>query len=67
MEAVSIRKARRDADLTQAEIAKKLGVSVSTISLYETNKSDIPARKFIKFCEVVGRSRDDIFLPEITR
>lgn len=64
---ISIKAARANANMTQAEVAEKMGVTVSAVSLWEKNKGDMYARQFAKFCEIVGMSRDDIFLPEISR
>ena len=60
---ITLESARRDARLTQAEIAKKMGVSVSAVSRWEKGVSDMSARQFALFCEIVDRSRDDISLP----
>lgn len=64
---ISIKAARANANMTQAEIAEKMGVSVSAVSLWEKDKCDMSARQLSRFCEIVGIKRDDIFLPEISR
>lgn len=64
---ISIKAARVNAHMTQAEIAEKMGVSVSAVSLWEKDKCDMSARQFSRFCELVGMKRDDIFLPEMFR
>lgn len=64
---ISIKAARANANMTQAEIAEKMGVTVSAVSLWETNKCDMSARQLSHFCEIVGMQRDDIFLPDILR
>ena len=64
---ISIKAARANANMTQAEIAEKMGVTVSAVSLWEKDKCDMSARQLARFCEIVGMNRDDIFLPEISR
>ena len=64
MKPITIRGARVDAGLTQVDIARKMGVTVSAVSRWETGDTEMSASQFSKFCEIVGRSRDDIFLPD---
>ena len=59
----SPRQARSLTGMSQSEVAEKMGVSAQTITLWETGKVDISAKRFCKFCEVVDISRDDIILP----
>lgn len=61
---VTLRAARANANLTQAEAAKKLNVSKDTISNWETAKSFPDALKIRDIEQVYGISYDDIiFLP----
>ena len=60
---ITMKSARINARLTQAQLAELLGVSVPTVYLWEKGRSDIPAVKFKKFCELVGADMNDIFLP----
>ena len=43
-----IRNLREDADLTQKELAEKLGMSQTGYSKYETGENDIPTTILIK-------------------
>ena len=61
---ISMKAARHNANMTQHEMAEKMGVTVATVSHWEKGKRDLSAKDFAKFCDIVGMSRDDIFLPE---
>lgn len=62
----TLKEKRQELKKTQAEIAEIMGVTISAVSAWETNKADMPARQFIKLCNVYNVSRDDIYLPEIS-
>ena len=50
-----IRQSRRQAKLTQADLAKRLGMSRTTISQVETGvMSDLGIRKFAAICDLLG-------------
>ncbi|MCF7688753.1 MAG: helix-turn-helix domain-containing protein [Cephaloticoccus sp.] len=50
-----IRKARRQAGLTQADLAKRLGMSRTTLSQVETGViSELGIRKFAQICNRLG-------------
>ena len=53
-----IRDLREDADLTQKELADKLGMSQTGYSKYETGENDIPTAILIKLSEIYGVSID---------
>ena len=53
-----IRDLREDADMTQKEIAEKLGMSQTGYSKYETGENDIPTVILIKLSEFYGVSID---------
>ena len=60
MPKISLKAARVNAGLTQADSAERIGVSVSTIKNWETGKS-FPNQPMIeKICEVYGVSYDYI-------
>lgn len=49
---------------TQAELAKKLGVSRATVIKWETNKREMKPAYLYLFCQLTGFSEDDILLPK---
>lgn len=57
--------ARVSADLTQQELADKMGVSRSTVNDWETGKREIKTAYLYLFCSITGFSEDDIILPNI--
>lgn len=61
---ITLKAARVNAGLTQAQAAKKIGVEANTISRWELGTSFPQGRYIDKICEVYGRSYDEIiFLP----
>lgn len=60
---VSLKAARVNANLTQAEAGKALGVSKDTIKSIENGKRGLEVMECDKLCEIYGCTRDDIFLP----
>ena len=63
MEQFTMRAARNQRNMTQAEIAEKMGVTPAQISSWERGKSDMTTVQLVKFCEIVGMQYADIFLP----
>ena len=55
---------RERAGLTQAEAAKKLGLGVSTIAMWETGRRNPRVPLFAKIAEVYGCEIADIFAEE---
>ena len=53
-----IRNLREDADLSQTEIAKLLGMSQTGYSKYETGENDIPTAVLIKLAQIHHTSID---------
>lgn len=53
-----IRDLREDADLSQTELAKMLGMSQTGYSKYETGENDIPTAILIKLSEIYNVSVD---------
>ena len=53
-----LRDLREDNDLTQAKLAKKLGMSQTGYSKYETGENDIPTQILIKLADLYGTSID---------
>lgn len=63
MERFTIRAARNQRCMKQAEIAEKMGVTAAQISSWELGKSDMTTAQLVKFCEIVNMSVEEIFLP----
>ncbi len=61
---ITMEAARRNAKLTQAEIAEMLGVSRITYMKWETGQAEMRPAYFIAFCAIVGMNTDDIFMPK---
>ncbi len=60
-----IRQQREDHDLTQAEVAKHLGIQQTVYSRYETGKNDMKPFQIIELCKYYNVSADYILgLPE---
>ncbi len=53
-----IRDMREDHDLTQAKLAKMLGMSQTGYSKYETGENDIPTQVLIKLARLYQTSID---------
>ena len=64
MPKITLKAARVNANLTQAEMAEKMGVSRDSVAKWETGRAKILAIHLFKFCEVTGVSADNISLPE---
>ena len=54
-------KKRREAGLTQSELAEKINVSQSTVSMWETKKANPMVFKLPVIAKVLGCSIDDLF------
>ena len=53
-----IRDLREDRDLNQTQLAKKLGMSQTGYSKYETGENDIPTAILIKLAKFYNKSID---------
>ena len=53
-----IRDLREDNDMTQTELAKKIGMSQTGYSKYETGENDIPTAILVKLAAIYGTSID---------
>ena len=60
---ISMAAARVNAGLTQAKVAKKMGVSNVTILNWEKGKVTPKPSQLAMFCSICGISEDHIFLP----
>lgn len=61
MPKITLKAARVNANLTQAEAAAKLGVAVSTLKNWEAGKTFPNKPKIDRLCEVYGISFDVLF------
>lgn len=61
---ISLEAARVNAKLTQQELAERMGVSRETIRAWETGAREMKTAYFYMFCDIVGVSKDNIFLPQ---
>ena len=53
-----LRDLREDNDMTQAALAKLLGMSQTGYSKYETGENDVPTQILIKLADLYGASVD---------
>ena len=53
-----VRHIREDSDLTQTEMARRLGIKQQQYSMYETGQTEMPIRYLKRFCEETGVSAD---------
>ena len=60
MKKITLRAARSNANLTQAEAAKKIGVSRDTIANWENGKTSRSVGKFKQIEAVYGISYDEL-------
>lgn len=63
MQKVTIRAARVNTDLTQAEMADKLGISLSLYQDIENGIRPIKPLELFGFCHVTGFAEDELVLP----
>ena len=55
---ISIKELRKERSMTQKELADVLGISKSTVSLYETGRRTPDLKMIMKICDVFGYSTD---------
>ena len=56
----NIKKYRKQAELSQAEFSKKLGVSRQTISSWEVNRTEPSIGDIEKMCRVLGCTKEQL-------
>lgn len=56
-------KIRKENNMNQTELSNRLGIAVSTYSLYESNKSLIPKNIAHEISCIFGIKVEEIFLP----
>ena len=60
---LSLKGARVNAGFKQTEIAEKMGISPATLISWEKGKTEPKPSQLAMFCEIVGVTAEDIFLP----
>lgn len=60
---VTIKAARVNSNLTQAEVAQHMGVSIDVIKNIEAGKRALKVTELETMCRLYGCGFDDIFLP----
>ena len=63
MPRISIAACRTNANLTQREFAEKLGVSLATVTNWESGKTEPSANQLRLISEISGVPMDFIFVP----
>lgn len=66
MAKISLEAARVNANLTQAELAEKMGVSKQSVFDWENGKRRMKPAYLYLFCSITGFDEEDILLPKIT-
>lgn len=61
---ISLKAARVNKGLTQADVAKEIDVDPSTICKWEAGRSFPNVCQFQNLCSLYGTTADDIFLPK---
>ena len=62
-----MRDLREDADLTQEQVAKKLGTSQTMYARYERGANELPIRHLLKLCEIYSVTSDFFLGKDQTR
>lgn len=57
---MTMKQARVGANLTQAEVAQKMGVSLATYNKYEAQPHKMKIRDAVNFCKAVGAPLDAV-------
>ena len=60
---ISLKAARVNADLTQADAARKMGVSVNTMLSWEQGQTSPSIKQAVALSELYRMPLDNIFLP----
>lgn len=60
----NIKKARKEKGLTQAELAKQIGVSQGSLSAWETDRWQPDVESLKKLCEVLNCSADYLLVQQ---
>lgn len=62
---ISLKALRVNADMNQAEAAKKLAVTEKTIQNWEAHRTFPSAGQLVSICRIYGCTLDDIYLPDV--
>lgn len=62
---LDMRIARLMAHMTQADVAKKMGVSSQMVHYWETGRCRIKEDRLAEYCAIIGRNPEDIFVPKM--
>lgn len=57
---INLRVIRESRNMTQEELARKLGVSRTTVTMWETEKNTPPTRMLPAIAEIMGCSVDEL-------
>lgn len=60
---ISLAAARVNAEMTQDDVAKKMGLTRATIIAWEKGKKILKIWELDALCKIYGVTREDIFLP----
>ncbi len=63
---ITMKQARVGANMTQQDVADRLGVHVQTYQRMESHPGDVTIRQGRAFAEIVGLKFDDIFFDTIS-
>lgn len=66
MKNLKMKAARIEKDLSQEELAKRIGVSRQTVGLIELGKYNPSLKLCIAICKALGKTLDDLFWDEET-
>jgi DNA-binding Xre family transcriptional regulator len=61
--ASALRRMRQEADLTQAELAKSLGISRPTLTRLENGDQNVTLRTLTQLCRALNCEPGDLFRP----
>jgi transcriptional regulator with XRE-family HTH domain len=64
MPKITLEAARRNAGLTQQQLAEKLDVSRELVNAWEAGRAEVKAFYLYAICHVTGFNADDIILPK---
>lgn len=64
MKNIKLKMARTEHDLSQADLADKIGVSRQTIGLIELGKYNPTLNLCLAICHALGKTLDDLFWQE---